>query len=316
MNGPEQGVLHDLPGPKARRRALVGSLIAAVALLGAGGIVVRRLADAGQFSSRRWAPLVDPSAPEFAQVWALLGTGLRQTLVAAALAITASMIVGTLLGVARMMLGRWGRVPLIGVMELLRGLPVVITIFFAYRVLPTLGVDVSFLPGEDGLWYLLVGLTVYNSVVIAEILRAGVRSLPGGQREAALTIGLTSGQTMRMVLLPQAFRVMLPSLISQLVVILKDTSLGGMLGLYTETLRQANRISQLLGNPLQLYLVVGVLFILINGSLSFLAQRLEQGLARGRRVPLAEKPVGPADPAGPVGPADPPLDLRTADRAV
>lgn len=287
MSTQQLSVLYDAPGPRTRRRAFIGSLIATAAFLVILWAVVRRLADAGQFSSKRWAPLIDPNSQEFPQVWSLLGNGLRNTLIAAALAITSSMIIGTLLGVSRIMLGRWGRIPLIGMMELLRGLPVVITIFFAYRVLPTLGVDVSPLPGEDGLWYLLIGLTVYNSVVIAEILRAGVISLPRGQREAALTLGMTAWQAMRLVQLPQAFRVMLPALVSQLVVILKDTSLAGLLGLYTETLRQGNRISQFLENPLQMYLVIGITFVLLNGSLSLLARRLERGLRRGRRARLA-----------------------------
>jgi glutamate transport system permease protein len=305
MSGPTRNVLYDVPGPRARIRARVGSAIAAGTLLATAWVVVRRLEEAGQFSAKRWAPLIDPGSPEFPYVWTLLGGGLRSTLVAAALAIVASLLVGTLLAVLRMMLGAHERLPLIGLMELLRGLPIVITIFFAYRVLPSLGVDVSPLPGEDGLWYLLIGLTVYNSVVIAEIIRAGVQSLPRGQGEAALTIGLTPAQTMRFVLLPQAFRVMLPALISQLVVILKDTSLAGLLGLYTETLRQGNRICQLLENPLQMYVVIGTIFVLLNGVLSMLAQRLEAGLRRGRRAPLAEEPAGPVsgltDPRLPAG---------------
>lgn len=296
MSGAEQLVLYDAPGPRARRRALIGSVAAAAALAAVALVVVVRLAGAGQFSAQRWGPLVDPSTPEFPQVWRLIGQGLRNTLIAAVLAIGSSLAVGTLLGISRMMTGRWGRIPLVGVMELLRGLPVVITIFFAYRVLPSLGVDVSGLPGEDGLWYLLIGLTVYNGVVIAEILRAGVLSLPGGQREAALSLGLTPWQTMQLVLLPQAFRVMLPALVSQLVVVLKDTSLAGLLGLYSETLRQSVRISQLLGNPLQMYFVIGLIFILVNGALTHLATRLERNLREGRRAPLAaDVPEGPVE---------------------
>jgi glutamate transport system permease protein len=279
----EGTVLYDVPGPAARRRALVGSALATVVLLLLGGWVVARLAAQDQFSGERWGPILDPGTEEFPQVWRLLGTGLRGTLVAAALAITFSFMLGTLLAVGRMMAGRWGRIPLVAGMELFRGLPVVITIFFAYRVLPELGVDVSSLPGQDGLWYLLVGLTAYNSVVIAEIVRAGVASLPHGQQDAAMAIGLSRWQVMRLVLLPQAFRVMLPALVSQLVVILKDTSLAGLLGLYSELLRQGVRIANLLDNPLQLYFVIGLIFVLINGALSALAVRLERRLSRGRR---------------------------------
>jgi glutamate transport system permease protein len=170
--------------------------------------------------------------------------------------------------------------PVVAVIELLRGLPVVITIYFASRVLPELGVDLSGLPGEAGLWFLVIGLTAYNCVIIAEILRAGVASLPRGQREAALAIGLMPGATMRLVLLPQAIRVMLPALISQLVVILKDTSLAAVLGLYTELLREGNLIALNLHNPIQILSVVAVIFILINYSLSRLATWVDQRSVR------------------------------------
>jgi glutamate transport system permease protein len=170
--------------------------------------------------------------------------------------------------------------PVVGMIELLRGLPVVITIYFASRVLPELGVNLSALPGEDGLWYLVIGLTAYNCVIIAEIIRAGVASLPSGQREAALAIGLTPGATMRLVLLPQAVRVMLPALISQIVVILKDTSLAAVLGLYTELLRQGNLIALNLDNPIQILSVVGLIFILMNYSLGRLATWVDQRSVR------------------------------------
>jgi glutamate transport system permease protein len=223
---------------------------------------------------------VSPSDENFPLVWELLGKGLLATLTAAALAIVFSLVIGSAVGVARMMLGRTTRIPIVGLIELLRGLPVVITIYFASRVLPELGVDLSGMPGGSGLWFLVIGLTAYNSVIIAEIIRAGVASLPAGQREAALAVGLSPGATMRLVLLPQAVRIMLPALISQLVVILKDTSLAAVLGLYTELLRQGNLIALNLDNPIQILSVVAVIFILINYSLSRLATWADQRSVR------------------------------------
>ncbi len=273
-------VLYDAPGPRARRRAAVGGAIATVAVLLLAAVVVRRLADQGQFSGTLWGPILNPSNEDFPLVWNLLGKGLRATLTAAALAIAFSLVIGGIVGVSRMMLGRTSRIPIIGLIELLRGLPVVITIYFASRVLPELGVNLSGLPGGAGLWYLVIGLTAYNCVIIAEIIRAGVASLPDGQREAALAVGLTPGATMRLVLLPQAVRVMLPALISQLVVILKDTSLAAVLGLYTELLRQGNLIALNLHNPIQILSVVGLIFIVINYSLSRLATWVDQRSVR------------------------------------
>ena len=277
-------VLYDAPGPRARRRSWIGSIIATVVILALLGVVISRLADQGQFSAALWGPLLDPGTEEFPLVWNLIGEGLAATLRAAALAITFSLVIGTLIGVARIMLGRWTRLPLVGLIELLRGLPVVITIYFASRVLPELGVDLSGLPGGEGLWFVVIGLTAYNSVIIAEIVRAGVAALPSGQREAALAIGLTPGATMRLVLLPQAVRVMLPALISQLVVILKDTSLAAVLGIYTELLRQGNLIALNLDNPIQMLSVVGLIFILINYTLSRLATWVERRASRRTRA--------------------------------
>jgi glutamate transport system permease protein len=273
-------ILYDAPGPRARRRARVGGAIAMVGLAAAVAVVVARLADAGQFTAERWGPLVDPGNEVFDQVWRLLWLGLRATLTAAVISIVASLVLGTLLGALRMMLPRAGRWPVAGAMELLRGLPVVITIYFASRVLPDLGVDLSGLPGEDGLWYLVIGLVAYNMVIIAEILRAGVASLPRGQREAALSVGLTPGQAMRLVQLPQAFRIMLPALISQVVVVLKDTSLAAVLGIYPELLNRANRIAQNLDNRIPMLIVAGVIFIAINYLLGRLAVWVERRLSR------------------------------------
>lgn len=276
-------VLYDVPGPRARRRALIGTVVSAAVILAALGFAIKRLADRGQFDSELWSPLVNPGDEVFGQVWELLGKGLLNTLVAAVLAIALSLLVGVALGVARMMLGRWARIPLVVVIELLRGLPVVITIFLVWRAFVESGVDISFLPGENGLWYLVVGLTLYNSVIIAEILRAGVAALPRGQGEAATAIGMTRWQVMSTVLLPQAFRIMLPALISQLVVILKDTSLAAVAaGLYVELLRQGNLISLNLDNPIQVLFVVGLMFILINYALSRLAVWTEKRVSRNR----------------------------------
>jgi glutamate transport system permease protein len=179
-----------------------------------------------------------------------------------------------------MMLGRVGRVPVVAFIELFRGLPVIITIVFVWRAFEELDIDVTgVLPGDEGLWYLVIGLTLYNSVIIAEILRAGVASLPSGQREAALAVGMTPRQAMTTVQLPQAFRIMLPALISQLVVILKDTSLVALLGFYLELLARGNQIARILDNPIQSLVVVGSIFILINYLLSRLATWLEHRLS-------------------------------------
>ena len=282
MSSPTTSVLYDIPGPRARRRALISSLVIGLLLIALAVVVIGRLADQDQFSMEKWGPLIDPSNESFQQVWKLIGEGLGYTLLAAVLAITLSLIVGTVLGVARMMAGRYGRLPLVSAIELLRGLPVIVTIYIVWRVFPDWGLDASKLPGPDGLWFVVFGLTLYNSVIFAEILRAGVASLPRGQREAGLANGLTNLQTMRIILLPQSFRTMLPALISQLIVVLKDTSLAGLLGVYAELLKSGRDIIGVLVNPLQTLFVIALIFITLNFTLSRFAVYLERRLAQGR----------------------------------
>ncbi len=284
-------VLYDEPGPRARRRALIGTVIASVALLALVGVAGKRLADRGQFDAELWSPLINPGDDNFAAVWRLIGQGLMATLTAAVLAITFSLVLGTVLGTARMLLGKWQRVPLVGLIELLRGLPVIVTIFYVYILIRALKIDISWLPGVDGLWFLVIGLTLYNMVIIAEILRAGVASLPRGQVEAALAVGMTPRQAMATVQLPQAFRTMLPALISQLVVVLKDTSLAAVLALYTELLRRGNLISLNLDNPIQTLFVIGSIFIAINYALSRLATWTEERLSRAGKPTLKATPA-------------------------
>ncbi|MGC5662059.1 amino acid ABC transporter permease [Micromonospora sp. WMMD723] len=305
----QTSVLYDVPGPRQRRITLISSIVATVLLaVGAYFLIYRPLDDKGQFSMELWGPLVDPSHENFSQVWDRIGFGLKNTLTAAVLAIIASLVVGTLLAILRIQLKSLTRRRFTGMatpvayllrglstvlsavtrvcVEVFRGLPVVLTIFFVARGFPEFGI--SF----DTLWYLVIGLTVYNSVVIAEILRSGMEGLPGGQAEAAAAIGLSPAQTTRMILLPQAFRIMLPALISQLVVVLKDTSLGFIIS-YEETLNIGKQIIGVLDNPIQVYVVIAALFILANYSLSKLAQFVQRRLSRGR------KSVGKATPPPP-----------------
>ncbi|UZJ25847.1 amino acid ABC transporter permease [Rhodococcus antarcticus] len=294
---PGATVLFDAPGPVARRNAFVFSLVGAVLVVAVVVVAVLRLADRGQFKGALWAPLLDPSDKDFQQVWKLIGTGLGNTLRAAVIAIVLSLVIGTVIALLRLSLGRVGRVPVVALIELLRGLPVVITILLVYTVVTSYRVNLGFLPGGRDLWILVIGLTLYNCVIIAEIVRAGVVSLPRGQREAALAVGLTNQQAMRSILLPQAFRVMLPSLISQLIVVLKDTSLISLIGGYIELLKQGGLLIQNLGNPIQVYVVIGIIYILINYTLGKLAEYVQRRSSRSSasgRVPIVDGATGTA----------------------
>lgn len=283
----QESVLYDAQGPRGRRRTLIGTAVALLVLAGLVFLAVRRLVDREQFTMEKWGPLIDPDNEAFDAVWRLIREGIVNTLKAAAVAMVLSVVLGTVIAVARLSLGRVARIPLIGFVELFRGLPVVVLVYFGARVLDDVGVDLSGLPGGQVFWGLVLGLTAYNMVVFAEVIRAGVASLPRGQREAALATGLTNGQTMRLVLLPQAFRVMLPAIISQLVVVLKDTSLVTFVANFDELLSQGESIQRNLDNPIQTFFVVAVIYVAINytlGKLAEFVQRRQQRAGRSGRA--------------------------------
>ena len=129
----EQTVLYDVPGPRTLRRQRIGTVVALVLIAGLLAVAIQRLASRGQFDAELWEPWLNPAADDFASVWELVGRGLLATMIAASLAIVLSLVVGVGLGVARMMSGRYGRIPVVGFIELFRGLPVIITIVYVWR---------------------------------------------------------------------------------------------------------------------------------------------------------------------------------------
>jgi glutamate transport system permease protein len=272
----QYSMLYDELGPKAQRRIRWASSVIVVLALVAAALMFLRLQEQGQLEAAKWAPLFSPADLQFQEVWTFLLGGLANTLQAAGLAIVLSLFLGTILAVTRIGAKRSYGWLIVGLIETLRGVPVVLAIFFASRVLPQFGIDLPLL------WYIVIGLTAYNMVVIAEVIRAGIQALPRGQSEAASALGFTRGQALRLVILPQAFRLMLPVIVGQLVVVLKDTSLGFIIG-FEELLRRGQIAIQSLNNPIQMFLLIGMLFIIINFSLSKAAEALERRLSTSRR---------------------------------
>jgi glutamate transport system permease protein len=255
MNGADSH-LFDAPGPKAVRRTLIGSGIAvalAVALL---TYVLVQLSAKGQLGAAKWSPFLKHDLIQFL-LW-----GLAHTVEAAIVSLGLALVMGVALGVGRLTQIAIIRLPCVAIVELGRGLPVLLSMLFLFLAFP-----LAFHVDLPAFWTVVLALTLYNGAVIAEIVRAGVLTLPKGQREAAYAVGLTWWQTMRLVLLPQALRIMLPSLISQLVVLIKDSALGFIVG-YQELTAQAQSAALLFNNPLQTYVVVGVVYILVNSVLS------------------------------------------------
>lgn len=253
-------VLYDVPGPKARRISLYASIIGGLLIAGLLGLALWTLGNQGIFESQRWAVFGIPD------VWALIGSGIVATLSAAAVAAVIAFPLGLLLCLFRISTVAWIRVPTRIVLEFLRGMPVVLMMFFVLLVFAT-GSFVA----------VVAGLVLYNAAIFAEIIRAGVQSLPKGQREAGLAIGLTGFQSRLSIELPQAIRRMLPSLVAQLVVLLKDTSLGYIVS-YEELLRKVQIMADFLGPQylFPVFFVAAAIYILINLSVSRLAIWIER----------------------------------------
>lgn len=256
-------VIYDAPGPRTLARTKIATIAAAVLILVVLVVIFLRLNSRGLFEAERWEIFTDSDSGE---VWeALLVRGLGATVRAALVAGAISLVCGLLLAMARISHIKPLRWTAATVIEISRGLPVLLLILFS---LLAFGLDIFVA--------VVTGLSIYNSAVIAEILRAGIQSLPKGQREAGLAIGLDERQTLLRILLPQAVRRMLPSLIAQLVVLLKDTSLGYVVG-YAELLRTSRELRDFFGNQylFSIFVVAAVIYITVNFALSRLAVFIE-----------------------------------------
>jgi glutamate transport system permease protein len=260
-------VLYDTPGPRARARNKIIGAAAIAGILGLLYFVWYRLDRAGQFDASLWDPF------QYTGIQQRIGEGIVATLKAFALAAVFSLVFGATLAAGRLSDHAPVRWAATTVVELFRGMPLLIMIFALY-----VGVFTT-----EPLWALVIGLTLYNGAVQAEIFRAGINAVPKGQSEAGYAIGLRKTQLMVTVLIPQAVRAMLPSIISQLVVTLKDTSLGFIIT-YEELLYTGKLIAQTSqGFPyIPMVLVIAPIYIAMCLTLSGLATWIER---RSRRSP-------------------------------
>lgn len=266
-------VLFDAPGPRARLRHHFYSLLVLIAVVAGGWWLFQAFDEQGQFTAEKWKPFLQ------AGVWeTYLLPGLEGTLVAAALSIVGAMVFGMIFGILRLSDRRWVRWVAGSIVELARAVPVLILMIFLYAVFG----DYQLFPSDQlALAAVVIALVIYNASVIAEIVRAGILSLPKGQSEAAVALGMRKSQLMRLILLPQAVTAMLPALVSQMVVVLKDTALGYQIT-YVELVRSGQQEGAAQQNTIPALMVVAVIMISLNIALSFLATRLEKRL-RSRR---------------------------------
>lgn len=269
-------VLFDAPGPRARVRNGILTAVSAVIGTLVVAFVLWQLWTKNQLTSEKWEPFLT------ANPWkTYVLPGVQGTLTAAAVSIVLALALGLALGVGRLAPIRPIRWVCTVIVEFFRAVPVLIMMIFAYFFYAAYDVFPS---KHLALAGVITGLTLYNGSVIAEIVRAGVHSLPRGQSEAAASLGLSWWQTMRMIQLPQAITAMLPVLVSQLVVVLKDTAIGYQIT-FVEMVRQGTVIGSSYGNYLPALIVIAVLMISVNFALSALATRIERRLRRSTRGP-------------------------------
>lgn len=271
--GAMTAVLYDVPGPRARRRNATFGIIAYVGIAALIGYAFYKLWATGQFDAIKWEQFT------YESIQLELLEGLWNTLKAAGIAAVLAMLFGAIFATGRLSDHLVFRAPSASVVELFRAIPLLILIFFFYYGPLDLGVRVS------PLWAVVFGLTLYNGSVLAEIFRAGILAVPRGQSEAAYAIGMRKTQVMTLVLLPQAVRSMLPSIVSQLVVLLKDTALGFIVT-YPELLYVGSQMGSrgTFEFPyVASYLVIAVIYIGMCVFLSWFAHWLERRLREGAR---------------------------------
>lgn len=275
-------VLYDVPGPRAIARNRILGVVTVVVVLAVIAFVVWRLAETGQFSAEKWAALT------YTNVWINFGLATLRTLAAFALAAVGALVLGFVLAIGRMSDHAWLRIPVGAIVEVLRAVPVLIFMFLLYYGLPIVGVRVA------PYWAVVIALIAYNGAVLAEVVRAGVEALPRGQREAGSALGLRKAGVMRLVLLPQAIRAMMPVIIAQLVVTLKDTALGFIIT-YPELLFYAKFLGSqaLLASPIiPATIVAGAIYIGLCLLLSLVANTVEKRLRRSAKTVALEPGPG------------------------
>jgi glutamate transport system permease protein len=273
-------VLFDAPGPRARVRNGLLTVVSVVAVAAVLYGIYAGFDAKGQWEAKIWQPFLEWDT------WLhFIIPGLIGTLRAAAVAAVLALLFGAVFGLARLSDHAWIRVPAGVVVEVFRAIPLLLLIFFIFYLAPAVvgGGDYTFIA-------VVLGLTFYNGSVLAEVVRAGVNAVPRGQSEAAYAVGMRKNQVMRLVLLPQAVTAMMPAIVSQLVVLLKDTALGYIIA-YVDLLNTGFKIlpAAFFGSLIPAAIVIGIIYVALNMALSYMATWLERRSRRSRRT--AARPV-------------------------
>ena len=252
--------LYETPGPHTRRRIRIITGIALLGLLALLALVIRQFAVTGQFDAKYWSFFTKWTT------WRFLGQGLLVTLEAALTGSAISFALGFLLMRGKFQ-GKTIRRISTFLIEFTRGVPTLLFIYFFFLVVPKTGWKPS------AFWKITLPCAISACGVVAEALRSGVNAVPGGQREAALSLGLSERRTFYRIVFPQAFRFVIPSLIAELVIVLKDTTFAYVVSC-ADLMQNAKVLISNYDAMLSIYLVVAVIYILINYLLNMLSEKL------------------------------------------
>ena len=256
-----EDILFGAPSPQAQTVTRLVSGIATVVLLLIAAAVVFRFHSAGQFELRLWEFFARSTT------WVFLGKGLLGTLASAAMAAVIALTLGLVLLVGRLARPRLVRWPSIAVIEFLRGTPTLLLIYVCFLVLPSVGIKLS------TYWMLTLPVGLSAAAVVAEVYRAGVLAVPRGQTLAARSLGMTASQVFIYIIFPQALRYIVPALVAQLVIVVKDTTFGYVVT-YGELMQNAKVLIANYNSLVPVYLVVAALYCLVNYAISRASKRL------------------------------------------
>ena len=248
-------------GPRARAITRAASVATAATLLVLLAGVVYGFHAAGQFEGRLWEFFA------WKTTWAFLAKGLLGTLASAAVAAVIALGFGLVLLIGRLSRRRLVRWPAIAVIEFLRGVPTLLLIYVCFLVLPSAGIKLS------AYWMLTLPVGLSTAAMVAEVYRAGVLAVPRGQTEAARALGFSEARVFAHVVFPQALRYIVPALVAQLVIVVKDTTFGYVVT-YGELMQNAKVLVANYRSLVPVYLVVAVLYCLVNYAISRASRRL------------------------------------------
>ena len=255
--------LYEPPGPKARRRIAAATVVSVAALAALLAVSVRRFYITGQLDAKYWSIFARFTT------WRFLGRGLIGTVEVALAASVVTFTAGLLLMLGRISGFRPLRWLCTALIEISRGIPTLLFIYFFFLVAPQLGLALP------AFWKITLPVSISASGIVAEVLRSGVNAVPKGQKEAAVSLGMRSGSVFFKIIFPQAFRFVIPALISEIVIVLKDTTFAYVVN-YADLMQNAKVLISNYDALLSVYLVTAVIYIVIN----FLLNKLSVALAR------------------------------------